>query len=145
MVEPAPKAQAVLAAAYASLLITAAAQAAPDCLALKNQRDQLARQAMNAEIALMHSIRQRLCPRVEERAAQLNALEHETATPEPLNYENYIRCREKAEIQLQRGHFYIAIYGNLPFTPPRDHALQGLLMRPKSFSIAAARCKETKN
>jgi hypothetical protein len=111
MVEPAPKAQAVLAAAYASLLITAAAQAAPDCLALKNQRDQLARQAMNAEIALMHSIRQRLCPRVEERAAQLNALEHETATPEPLNYENYIRCREKAEIQLQRSRPFL--YRNL--------------------------------
>lgn len=77
-----------LGAAFAALLITTAAQAAPDCLALRSQRDQLATQAMQAEIALLQELRQRLCPGEETR--------------QPLNVGAYIHCREAAELQLQR-------------------------------------------
>jgi hypothetical protein len=101
MADEAPRA--VLLAVCSSLLITMAAQAAPDCLTLKGQRDQLARRAMTAEITLLHAFRQRLCPSDEERATQSNALASGTTARKPFNYEAYIRCREQAETQLQRS------------------------------------------
>jgi hypothetical protein len=109
----------VLVAVCTSLLITTAAQAAPDCLALKGQRDQLARRAMTAEITLLHAFRQRLCPSDEERASQSNALASGTTAREPFNYEAYIRCREKAEIQLQhtRPVLYRNVRGFSFYTP----------------------------
>jgi len=101
MADEAPRA--VLLAVCSLLLITMAAQAAPDCLTLKGQRDQLARRAMTAEITLLHAFRQRLCPSDEERATQSNALASGTTAREPFNYEAYIRCREQAETQLRRS------------------------------------------
>lgn len=50
------------------------AGAAEACRALKEQRDQLARQAMQSEIALLHGIRQRLCPQQEALASARHAL-----------------------------------------------------------------------
>jgi hypothetical protein len=110
---------AVLGAVCTSLLIITAAQAAPDCLVLKGQRDHLARRAMTAEINLLHSLRQRLCPGDEERATQSNALGSGMTAREPFDYEAYIRCREKAEIQLQRGRpvLYRNLHGFTYYTP----------------------------
>jgi hypothetical protein len=117
MADEAPRA--VLLAVCSSLLITMAAQAAPDCLTLKGQRDQLARRAMTAEITLLHAFRQRLCPSDEERATQSNALGSGMTAREPFDYEAYIRCREKAEIQLQRGRpvLYRNLRGFTFYTP----------------------------
>jgi hypothetical protein len=108
MADAAPRA--VLVAVCSSLLITTAAQAAPDCLALKGQRDQLARRAMTAEITLLHAFRQRLCPK---------ALASGTTAREPFNYETYIRCREQAELQLQRSRpvLYLNVRGFTYYTP----------------------------
>lgn len=66
-----------------------------DCKQLQDQRDQLAQQAMAAEVALVHRQRQQLCPQLETLATgQIAEL-----TPQ-LDYGAYIRCRQKAETEL---------------------------------------------
>ena len=82
--------------ALAAVLAVAPLAAAEDCRSLREQRDQLASQAMQAEIVLLHALRQRLCPQQEAEATQANA-------QAPLDYGTYIRCRERAEAQLQRS------------------------------------------
>jgi hypothetical protein len=86
-----------------ALLLQAPAWSAPDCRPLREQRDQLAGAAMQAEIALLHGIRQRLCPRQEAIAVEANALAAGQAAGGELDYTAYIRCREQAEAQLQRS------------------------------------------
>lgn len=76
----------------AAALLAAPLWAGQDCLGSRERRDQLARQAMQAEIALLHAVRQRLCPRQEATA---------NASAEiPFDYGAYIRCRAQAEDQL---------------------------------------------
>lgn len=87
----------------AAVLRTAPLWAAEDCQALRERRDQLARQAMQLEIALLHDVRQRLCPQQEAAATEANALVAQPSVDPPLNYEAYIRCRARAEAQLQRS------------------------------------------
>ncbi len=71
------------------------------CQQLQEQRDQLARRAMGAEVALVHAERQRLCPQLEALAtADLKASDASAALPRQLDYGAYIRCREQAEMQL---------------------------------------------
>jgi hypothetical protein len=48
--------------------------AADDCRSQRERRDQLARQAMQAEITKLQAIRQRLCPQLEAQASQASAL-----------------------------------------------------------------------
>jgi hypothetical protein len=79
------------------------AWSAADCRPLLEQRDRLAGAAMQAEIALLHGIRQRLCPRQEAIAVEANALAASQAGGAQLDYTAYIRCREQAEAELQRS------------------------------------------
>jgi hypothetical protein len=73
------------------------------CRALLEERDQLTRQAMKAEIALLHGLRLRLCPEQESLATGAHALAPDQASSVQINYEAYIRCRQQAEAQLQRS------------------------------------------
>lgn len=88
------------------LLVAQGLGATPACPALREQRDQLATRAMRAEIALVQTIRRRLCPREEALAEQAHA--SGTATGDtstqaaPLDYGAYIRCRQQAEGLLGR-------------------------------------------
>ncbi|MEY4359040.1 MAG: hypothetical protein RLZZ631_526 [Cyanobacteriota bacterium] len=61
------------------------------CRVLKEQRDLLARQAFEAEIAVLHRLRLQICPR------------QETADQSELDYGAYVRCRHQAEAQLERS------------------------------------------
>lgn len=71
------------------------------CLQLHEQRDQLARRAMAAEVALVHAERQRLCPQLEALAtADRKATDSTGDASAELDYGAYIRCREQAEMQL---------------------------------------------
>jgi len=91
----------VLAGALAAGL-AAPVGAADPCRALKEQRDQLARQAMQAEIALLHALRQRLCPQQEALATEAHAGAADQAIgASQLDYSAYISCRQQAEAQLQ--------------------------------------------
>ena len=92
----------VLAAALAGGLI-GPATADEACRALQEERDQLARQAMKAEITLLHGLRQRLCPEQEALATRAHALAPDQASAAQIDYEAYIRCRQQAEAQLQRS------------------------------------------
>ena len=87
----------------AVLLLQAPAWSTPDCRPLREQRDRLAAEAMQAEIALLHGIRQRLCPHQEALAVEANALAAGQAGGAQLDYAAYIRCREQAEAELQQS------------------------------------------
>jgi hypothetical protein len=76
--------------------------AADGCRALQEQRDLLARQAMQAEIDLLHGLRQRLCPSQEALATGGVGLLADPAGRPQLDLEAYIHCRQQAEVQLQR-------------------------------------------
>lgn len=90
------------------LLLAPSLQAAPACRALQEQRDRLVREAMQAEIALVQTIRRRLCPREEALAEQANAIGPASGANggqgAALDFGAYIRCREQAERQLGRTH-----------------------------------------
>ena len=91
-----------------------------DCRQLQEQRDQLARRAMAAEVALVHAQRQKLCPQLEALATadgRGNGLS--VGLPEQLDYGAYIRCREQAEMQLtaSRAVLYTNSAG-FPFLTP---------------------------
>ena len=74
---------------------------AVDCGQLQEQRDQLARRAMAAEVVLVHAQRQKVCPRLEALAtADEKTNESSAESPGQLDYGAYIRCREQAEMQL---------------------------------------------
>ena len=51
---------------------------------------------MQAEIALLHDLRQQICPDQETAATQFNGVV-------PLDFGSYIRCRARAEAQLQHS------------------------------------------
>jgi hypothetical protein len=90
-----------LAAVLAGGLIGPAA-ADEVCRALQEEWDQLTRQAMKAEIALLHGLRLRLCPEQEALATGAHALAPDQASSAQIDYAAYIRCRQQAEAQLQR-------------------------------------------
>ena len=74
---------------------------AVDCRQLQEQRDQLARRAMAAEVTLVHAQRQRVCPQLEAlAAADGKTSDSSVESPGQLDYGAYIRCREQAEMQL---------------------------------------------
>lgn len=66
-----------------------------DCQQLQEQRDQRAQRAMAAEVALVHSQRQKLCPQLEALATS-----ESTGSSPQLDYGAYIRCRQQAEADL---------------------------------------------
>ncbi|MFN9635965.1 MAG: hypothetical protein ACK55D_04550 [Synechococcaceae cyanobacterium] len=79
------------------------ARAAEACRALKEQRDGLARQAIQAEFSLLHGLRQQLCPQQEALATGEQAPAPDPLKGPQLDYGAYIRCRQQAEAQLQRS------------------------------------------
>ena len=89
--------------AMVGLVIATAAHAAPDCIALKDQRDRLASRAMQSEITLLHNIRLQICPREEELAATAIASNPERDSQAIINYDAYIVCRRKAETRIERS------------------------------------------
>lgn len=71
-----------------------------DCRQLRQQRDGLATQSMQAEIALVQELRDRLCPVLRRQADAANALTKELG--EPIDYQALLRCRRRAEQLLER-------------------------------------------
>ena len=93
---------------------------AVDCRQLHEQRDQLARRAMAAEVVLVHAQRQKVCPQLEALASADGKTNDSSAeSPGQLDYGAYIRCREQAERQLTATH--PVLYRNsagFPFLTP---------------------------
>ncbi len=88
----------ISAAAGATLALPMNSWAA-DCRNLQEQRDQLASQAIQAEVRLLHRERQRICPQQESLASA----EGSEASVN-LDFSRYIRCRQEAEAQLRQHH-----------------------------------------
>lgn len=92
------------------------------CRGLRERRNQLAAEAMQAEIALVLAMRRRLCPRQEALAEQANANagaggpgDGPAATPDAsgqgdLDYTAYLQCRQQAEARLRRTQ--VILYTN---------------------------------
>jgi predicted ATPase len=70
------------------------------CQNLLDQRNALAEQAMKAEIALVRTIRERICPVLSQQADGANANDRNELT---IDYQALIDCRHKAEEQLLRS------------------------------------------
>jgi hypothetical protein len=72
-----------------------------ECRWLRQQRDALASAAMEQEIALARTLRQRLCPDLARRAEGANARDdHYT----PIDYAAWNKCRLAAERRLEASH-----------------------------------------
>jgi hypothetical protein len=67
------------------------------CRLLRSQRDGLAFGAMDQEIALVRSIRARICPDLAREAEAANARDLGYARSEAFDYAAWNRCRLKAE------------------------------------------------
>jgi hypothetical protein len=96
-----------------------------DCKQLEGQRDQLARRAMAAEVALVHAQRQELCPQLEARASTIGeAIKEAAGFPAQLDYGAYIRCREQAETQLRASRPVLYTnHSGFPFLTPDGASL----------------------
>ena len=70
------------------------------CQILLDQRNALAEQAMKAEIALVRTIRERICPLLSQQAEGANANDRNEQT---IDYQALLDCRHKAEEQLLRS------------------------------------------
>lgn len=70
------------------------------CRNLLEQRNALAEQAMKAEIALVRTIRERICPVLSQQADLANANDRNELT---IDYQALLDCRHKAEEQLLRS------------------------------------------
>jgi hypothetical protein len=70
------------------------------CRNLLDQRHALAEQAIKAEIALVRTIRERICPVLSQQADQANANDRSELT---IDYQALLDCRHKAEEQLLRS------------------------------------------
>ena len=92
----------VLAFSLACCWLVAPAMAAEleACRNLLDQRNALAEQAMKAEIALVRSVRERICPVLSQQADGANANDRNEPT---IDYQALIVCRYKAEEQLLRS------------------------------------------
>ena len=97
----------VLTLSLACCWLAAPAMAAESvaCRNLLDQRNALAEQAMKAEIALVRTIRERICPVLSQQADGANANDRNELT---IDYQALLDCRHKAEEQLlrsQRVHY----------------------------------------
>ncbi|MCP9828987.1 hypothetical protein KBY86_02275 [Synechococcus sp. Lug-A] len=70
------------------------------CRNLLEQRDALAEQAMKAEIALVRTIRERICLVLSQQADGANANDRNVRT---IDYQALLDCRHKSEVQLLRN------------------------------------------
>jgi hypothetical protein len=76
------------------------------CRNLLDQRNALAEQAMKAEIALVRTIRERICPVLSQQADGANAIDRNELT---IDYQSLLDCRHKAEEQLLRSQRVIYV------------------------------------
>lgn len=92
----------VLTLSLACCWLAAPAMAAESeaCQNLLDQRNALAEQALKAEIALVRTIRERICPVLSQQADGANANDRNELT---IDYQALLDCRHKAEEQLLRG------------------------------------------
>ncbi|MCP9934503.1 hypothetical protein KBZ08_11335 [Cyanobium sp. Candia 9D4] len=92
----------VLALSLSGWWLAAPAMAAEGeaCRNLLDQRHALAEQAMKAEIALVRTIRERICPALSQQADGANANDR---NGQAIDYQALIDCRHKAEEQLLRS------------------------------------------
>lgn len=126
----------LLSAALSTALQGPAAGA--DCKQLSLQREHQAAQAMQAELVLIHELRQRICPKQEALASATDL-----AAPSELDLAAYIRCRREAEAELQRSKpvLYTNRNGFTFYTPAgaqRAAAADTLLEAMKQESCRAA-------
>lgn len=70
------------------------------CRVLRARRDALATRAMEEELALVRTFRNRICPRLARQAERANARDQRY---EPLDYASWNQCRLEAERQLERS------------------------------------------
>lgn len=114
-----------------AVLLAAAlpAFAAPNCAALRERQQQLATEAMRAEMMLVLATRRRLCPQVEAQAEHPEAEAHS-----PLDFDAYIRCRANTEALLKRTRpvLYTNRKGFIFYTA------QGTRLAREADAIAAA-------
>ena len=114
-----------------AVLLAAAlpAFAAPNCAALRERQQQLATEAMRAEMALVLTTRRRLCPQVEAQAEHL-----ESEVNSSLDFDAYIRCRANTEALLKRTRpvLYTNRKGFIFYTA------QGTRLAREADAIAAA-------
>ncbi|WP_144036891.1 hypothetical protein [Synechococcus sp. MW101C3] len=89
-----------LSLACGSLAAPALAAELEACRNLLDQRNALSEQAMKAEIALIRTIRERICPLLSQQADRANANDRNEQT---IDYQALIECRHKAEEQLLRS------------------------------------------
>lgn len=92
-----------------------------ECRGLRERRNQLAAEAMQAEIALVLATRRRLCPQQEALAEQAHAGgetgrgegddQTSPAVRADLDYSAYLQCRNRAEQLLRRSR--VILYTNL--------------------------------
>lgn len=116
---------AALLAALLPLPVLAQPLGVAACRELRQRRDQLAAEAMQAELALVIATRRRLCPQQEALAEQANAgtsaagasgaaatgpLDRLQAATPDLDYSAYLQCRRQAEQQLRRSR--VVLYSN---------------------------------
>ena len=70
------------------------------CQNLLDQRNSVAEQALKAEIALVRTIREQICPVISQQADRANANDRNELT---IDYQALLVCRHKAEEQLLRS------------------------------------------
>jgi hypothetical protein len=80
------------------LAASALAAEPEECERLRIDRDSLDAQALNAEIALARSIRERICPALQRQAEAAPRFDEAAA---PIDFDALIRCRQEAEAELQ--------------------------------------------
>jgi hypothetical protein len=88
-----------LAGLLALSLAAARASEPTVCQPLRDQRDALASQAMEQEIALVHSVRLRRCPALTRQADGANALDRQFPA---IDFNALLACRRDAERDLER-------------------------------------------
>ena len=92
----------------ASGLLPSAALAADleACRALQQQRDELAQQAMTAELQLVRQIREQVCPDLHRAAEAANALTpgYDSVKAAAIDLQALRDCRHTAERQLEARH-----------------------------------------
>jgi hypothetical protein len=94
-----PSALRALAGLLALSLTPVRATEPATCQPLRDQRDALASQAMEQEIALVHSYRLRRCPALTRQADGANALDRQFPA---IDFNALLACRRGAERDLER-------------------------------------------
>lgn len=77
---------------------SALAQDVLSCTTLQERYQALADQALQQEILLLKTVRQRLCPAINQQAESAQSNQPEA---EPIDFDALLSCRHRAEAELQ--------------------------------------------